>query len=334
MIRRRFASTSMFDINKYMTIEALQEDVEVTFTSRDVQYTQDGSSWRNLKKGVILALSNKGLYSFKCTLEKGQTMGRVQITGKCNLLGNCLSLIFGDDADLNDDISEYHGVFGGLFEFNAGIQSVSPKFLPARHLSDGCYRSMFSDCRALKTAPELPAKELKDSCYKFMFYSCNALNYIKALFLTPERELRNYLQSWVYDVSPTGTFVKNPDATWEAYGDDGIPNGWTVVMDGEEEDKGESLVANIINGDNGQAGIDIYNYLEANGERDGAYIYWEAQGNDNITITGGKFNNAKVTSAYRMDYAGSSWELFFEGQGFWVAYLYDDGYLDLYDSMD
>ena len=34
------------------------------------------------------------------------------------------------------------------------------------------------------------------------------------------------LTNWVSDVSPTGTFVKNADVTWEAIGISGIPYKW------------------------------------------------------------------------------------------------------------
>jgi hypothetical protein len=39
----------------------------------------------------------------------------------------------------------------------------------------------------------------------------------------------NCLNNWVHNVSPTGTFVKSKDATWNVTGSDGIPEGWTVV---------------------------------------------------------------------------------------------------------
>ena len=46
----------------------------------------------------------------------------------------------------------------------------------------------------------------------------------------------NYaLSQWVYGVSPTGTFIKNPEATWDVRGENGVPEGWTIKFDGEEE---------------------------------------------------------------------------------------------------
>ena len=106
--------------------------------------------------------------------------------------------------------------------------------LPATTLTKGCYSSMFSQCTSLTSAPELPATTLIDSCYDNMFYNCSKLNYIKALFTTTPSS--TYTSYWVDGVSPKGTFVKNPEATWESYGNDSIPNGWKVVMDGEEDE--------------------------------------------------------------------------------------------------
>lgn len=48
--------------------------------------------------------------------------------------------------------------------------------LPATLLDVQCYRSMFSECNGLKTAPsELPATTLAISCYQYMFEKCTSL---------------------------------------------------------------------------------------------------------------------------------------------------------------
>ena len=120
--------------------------------------------------------------------------------------------------------------------------TAAPSVLPATTLAEGCYSSMFNGCTSLTSAPELPATILNRNCYRYMFYNCSKLNYIK--MLATDISATNCLNYWVYGVASTGTFVKNPDATWEVYGDSGIPNGWTVVMDGEE-DVGGGFTANF-----------------------------------------------------------------------------------------
>ena len=98
--------------------------------------------------------------------------------------------------------------------------------LPATELAEGCYGDMFSRCTSLTKAPILPAPTLVMYCYQGMFMFCENLNYIEAMFTT--RPSGDYTYDWVYGVSSTGTFVKNRYATWDVFGEDGIPEGWTV----------------------------------------------------------------------------------------------------------
>lgn len=88
---------------------------------------------------------------------------------------------------------------------------VNAPALPATELADGCYAYMFSDCNSLVNAPELPALELVSNCYDGMFFGSEKVSYIKAMFTTTPGN--DYTSSWVYGVSPTGTFVKNSAAT-------------------------------------------------------------------------------------------------------------------------
>ena len=59
-----------------------------------------------------------------------------------------------------------------------------------------------------------------------MFSGCTNLNYIK--MLATDISADGCLETWVNNVSSTGTFVKDPNMTSLPTGDSGIPNGWTV----------------------------------------------------------------------------------------------------------
>ena len=109
--------------------------------------------------------------------------------------------------------------------YNCTSLTQAPE-LPATTLAVGCYSNMFSNCSSLIQAPELPATTLQFNCYLNMFRGCSELNYVKAMFITNQR-LDTYLQQWLKNVSPTGTFVKNKDAIW-GNTDAGIPTSWTV----------------------------------------------------------------------------------------------------------
>ena len=101
---------------------------------------------------------------------------------------------------------------------------AGPK-LPATTLANGCYSGMFSLCINLTTAQELPATTLVNECYSNMFSLCNKLNYIKSYAKNPISI--DYLNSWVDNVSSSGTFYKTCDSTYET-GRNGIPVGWDI----------------------------------------------------------------------------------------------------------
>ena len=179
-------------------------------------------------------------------------IGTFKISKSCDLIGNCNSLLFGDDAVNNNNLSGKNYAFYRLFYNCATIKNVSSNFLPATTLESDCYYNMFQNCTSLTTAPELPATTLASFCYNGMFNGCTSLttapelpattlvqrcynrmfincknlNYIKAMFTaTPSNY---YTANWVSGVASSGTFVKNKNATWNVTGKHGIPEGWTV----------------------------------------------------------------------------------------------------------
>ena len=103
---------------------------------------------------------------------------------------------------------------------------VNAPALPATTLNDWCYSQMFSNCYSLKNAPDLPATTLVKYCYQSMFSNCSSLNNIKCL--ATSINANGATTGWVAGVPETGTFTKDPNATWST-GQDGIPTGWTVV---------------------------------------------------------------------------------------------------------
>ena len=113
---------------------------------------------------------------------------------------------------------------------------IAPE-LPATTLAYGCYRYMFLNCTSLVNAPELPATTLADSCYSYMFKDCTNLSYIKMLATEIDDNL-SPLTGWVTNVAPTGTFVKAAANTnIQIDSNSGIPKGWTVLTNEQEESK-------------------------------------------------------------------------------------------------
>jgi hypothetical protein len=177
MIRRRFSSgESEFNPDKYLTIEALDDGLSITST-KIIYYRTIEGKWTSLLQNVPSPQINKGecLY-IKAKWEDRRDLNKVfAISKKCKLKGNCMSLFFLDSADKNNDLSAYPRAFYRLFEYNTTILEVSPTFIPATTLTEGCYDSMFQGCSNLAIAPELPATTLTEGCYDSMFQGCSNL---------------------------------------------------------------------------------------------------------------------------------------------------------------
>lgn len=240
----------------YMRIVALEDGLTVSFT-KPLEYSLDETTWQSLPAGEKTPAINKDQYvAFRANLtpEAESGIGTFSIDKQCDLKGNCMSLLFGDEFIDKVDLTGYSYAFCKLFYNQSNIKSVDPEFLPATILATGCYMNMFANCPSLTTAPELPATNLVDFCYANMFHgcsslttapellatiltsncytnmfnSCSNLNYIKALFTTTPSS--SYTKNWVKYVSSTGTFVKSKDATWDETGVNGVPANWTIEV--------------------------------------------------------------------------------------------------------
>ena len=260
MIRRRFITKSKINIEDYCTVVALEDGWTVRMETK-AYYSIDGSKWELVLARSYTPPIKMGQTISFCAVDEDVSFSNNHVDSalqKCELKGNIMSLIFGYDAKNKDELLT--GRFTAKFSGWRGLVSVNSNFLPFTTLVDYCYSSMFSGCTSLVNAPELPATTLAvycysdmfrgcsslisapelpattlvNSCYDEMFFQCTNLNYIKALFTTAPS--LTYTKNWVSYVPNTGTFVKNPEATWEIYGTSGIPDGWNVVMDGEEKE--------------------------------------------------------------------------------------------------
>ena len=115
--------------------------------------------------------------------------------------------------------------------FSGCSSLVTAPVLPATTLVKQCYNGMFTYCSSLVTAPELPATTLADTCYTAMFDGCTSLNYVKAMFTTDIRQDSLYTSGWLNNVSATGTFVGNAEASWLdnfIRTNSTVPEGWTI----------------------------------------------------------------------------------------------------------
>ena len=149
-----------FSIDNYLTIEALEDNLTVKFP-RAIEYGIDGKGWSILPKNTDSPPINIGqTISFRANFFPFESMGigTFTISKKCNLKGNCMSMLFGDEAENNYSLSgKYYGfynyAFYKLFYDCTNIVNVSSNFLPATTLASYCYSYMFENCTSLTTAP-------------------------------------------------------------------------------------------------------------------------------------------------------------------------------------
>lgn len=170
-------STGLIDTANYLTINAENDGLTASLSVNAVEYCIDGSGdWVKLPAGTATpAIKTGQTLSFrgKLTPASGVGVGTFTISTYCSLSGNCMSLLFGDDAPNQLSLSGYNYAFCALFANNKYIDNAASLKLPATTLSSYCYYCMFKGCDVLHYAPtNLPATSMKTACYAQMFYGC------------------------------------------------------------------------------------------------------------------------------------------------------------------
>ena len=145
-----------------------------------------------------------------------------------NMFMGCTSLVTAPALPATDLVTQcYMNMFTGCTSL------TSAPALPATTLAGQCYYEMFSGCTALTKAPDLPAQKLVETCYSRMFQGCSNLNYVKCL--ATDISGSSCTVSWLSGVASIGTFVKSAKMNDWSTGASGIPEGWTVKNDGDDD---------------------------------------------------------------------------------------------------
>ena len=201
-IRRRMLTISdegLINIDNYLTIEAIEDGLTASLSLNTCEYCVGGDgNWKTLSAGTTTESINSGqTLSFRGNLQptKSNGIGTFTINKKCNLKGNCMSMLFGDNAADNYSLLNKNYAFYKLFQNCTNIVNVDSNFLPATTLITDCYNSMFSNCKSLTTAPELPATTLSNGCYQYMFGNCTSLTTAPTL---PATSLSTYCYTHMF----------------------------------------------------------------------------------------------------------------------------------------
>ena len=166
------------DISGYLWIEALEDGLTVSLSRNACEYSLDGLAWKSLAAATATEAINTGqllVFRGKLTSATNVGIGTFTLSKQCRVGGNCMSMLFGDEASGKKSLSGYNYAFYRLFYGATKLIEVAEDFLPATTLTTYCYRDMFRGCSALVSAPNLPATALQTDCYSYMFYGCTVL---------------------------------------------------------------------------------------------------------------------------------------------------------------
>ena len=148
-----------------------KQDGEVLHYSLD-----SGNTWTELATEPIPTIhSGEYIYWKGAMNDLAQEIEtRFPSSGRFNVEGNIMSLLYGDDFEGKTSLEGRYYTFFRLFA-NTSVVDASSLVLPATTLGKDCYTGMFWNCTSLTTAPELPATTLENRCYVGMFEGCTSL---------------------------------------------------------------------------------------------------------------------------------------------------------------
>ena len=162
-----------------------------------------------------------GMFSGCQSLTKAPELPATTLNDSCysRMFANCQSLTKAPELPATTLAQScYYRMFA-----NCQSLTKAPE-LPATTLAQSCYSYMFDRCRSLTKAPELPATTLAQRCYQYMFSGCQSLKEVRIAATTTATDA---MKEWLKDVSATGDFYCDPNATIFPTGISGIPENWT-----------------------------------------------------------------------------------------------------------
>lgn len=186
------------ELAPYVTMTANSKQTFVmkcagSYTLPDLEYSVNNGTWQKVvaNQGVdfggnlgSLCLRGKCPNGTATSWEKYSTITFSDENVKVDCSGDIRTLI---DYTAYDGVATENSSFISLFQNCTALKSAPQ--LPAKALKESCYRQMFEGCTSLEQAPDLPATVLKQSCYQSMFTGCTALTKAPNL---PATKLQNY----------------------------------------------------------------------------------------------------------------------------------------------
>lgn len=243
-------------ITKYFTIIP-EEDFEFSWPKLGdavVEYSlDDGSTWAEMTSATTVALTTSDKLLLRGNNDSYENKGFSITDKRYSVEGNIMSIIDTSNFSTQPQFKG-PGAFRGFFSGNS-VTSAESLILPAKEVYAQTYNLMFQKCTSLTSAPIILTQKLngttvftemfsgctaltsacidgvaiinQNTAFRAMFNGCTSLRYIRCLSVTASGT--GIFNNWVKSVAASGTFVKDPGATFWTTGVAGIPSGWTVV---------------------------------------------------------------------------------------------------------
>ena len=149
------------------------------YTLPDLEYTVNNEPWKKVEAnqgvdfgGDLGSLRLRGIcpYGTATDYQKYSTITFDNPSVEVECSGDIRMLI---DYTAHETVATANCSFRSLFQNCKALKSAPE--LPATALKANCYTSMFSGCTSLTEAPKLPATKLANGCYSEMFKECASL---------------------------------------------------------------------------------------------------------------------------------------------------------------
>ena len=217
-------------VTKPLTFKATQDGSTVKLTragtpSGDFQLSLDGGkNWVDYTIGTVIRPNTGEEVSFRAKSNRTKVQDDrnyfyFEMTGKIEAWHNVMSL-YRTSSFSTYKIAIRHSFYSLFYNCTSLVKAP---VLPATTLTADCYAYMFFRCQSLEEAPELPATTLTPRCYTSIFSGCQSLKEVR---VSATKTSTNALTEWLYDVSATGDFYCDPNATIFPSGESGIPQNW------------------------------------------------------------------------------------------------------------
>lgn len=149
------------------------------YTLPDLEYSVNNGTWQKVVKdqgvdfgGALGSLCLRGICPYGTATDYQNystiTFDNPSVEVECS--GDIRMLI---DHTAHENVATENCSFRSLFQNCKALKSAPE--LPATALKANCYTSMFSGCTSLTEAPKLPATKLANGCYSEMFKGCASL---------------------------------------------------------------------------------------------------------------------------------------------------------------